>query len=247
MPFALQVIKNDVPDEIIPIPAEGLTIGRSSGHLIFEDIEVSGLHCSLKFLSGSLVITDHGSRNGTYVNGSRVEKTRLAPSDVVGVGGHRFRVVEWPEAARLLDPDALVDEWLRSLSAAQKDASVHNVVELIDREIALCLQDVQILIRVFSHEGGTDVFTLPEAEIVLGRASAIPMLTRDEELSRKHARLYVNPLGRLMIEDCDSANGTFVNEEQVHGSRVILINDTIRIGRTKLNASLVIPEFRSAL
>ncbi|MEY2987736.1 MAG: hypothetical protein RJB13_1257, partial [Pseudomonadota bacterium] len=96
MPFALQVIKENIPGEVIPIASEGITLGRSSGHILFEDVEISGLQCSIKFMSGELILTDHGSRNGTFVNGIKIEKAKLKASDTIRLGDHQFRVVEWP-------------------------------------------------------------------------------------------------------------------------------------------------------
>jgi pSer/pThr/pTyr-binding forkhead associated (FHA) protein len=243
MPFALQVIKDNTPGEILPLAPEGLTLGRSSGHLLFEDVEISGLHCSIKFMGGELILTDHGSRNGTFVNGSRVEKAKLKASDEIRLGEHQFRVIEWPHAAHMLDPDALVDEWLQSMALIHSDATQKNMIDLIDREIELCIQDLQIRLKVLTYDGRSEVVKIAGADVVLGRAASIPFLLQDEELSRKHARLSVNHQGRLTLEDLNSANGTFVNEEQVHGHRVLKPNDCVRIGKTQLRASLVIPEF----
>lgn len=243
MPFALQVIKDNIPGEILPLTPEGMTLGRSSGHLLFEDVEISGLQCSIKFVSGELILTDHGSRNGTFVNGSRVEKARLKASDVIRLGEHQFRVVEWPSAADFLDPDALIDEWLQSIEPDGSDVSKKNIIELINREINLCIQDAHIKLRILAHDGRSEEVIIPGAEVVLGRAASLPFLLQDEELSRKHARLFVNERGKLTIEDLNSANGTFVNEEQIHSHCILRASDGIRVGRTQLKASLVIAEF----
>lgn len=245
MPIALQFIKDDIPGEILPLTSEGITLGRSSGHVLFEDVEISGVQCSIKFISGALVITDHGSRNGTFVNGLKIEKSKLKPSDVIMIGSYQFRVVEWPDASRFLDPDIVVDEWLESLQSEQIAAAAakRNLLNLIDREIELCIKDAHIKLQLLARDGRTESVTLPSSDVILGRAAAIPFLLQDEEISRKHARLFVSQSGRLTLEDLNSANGTFVNEEQVHGHRVLLLNDCVRVGRTKLTASVVIPEF----
>lgn len=243
MPFALQIIKDNIPGEILPLTSEGITLGRSSGHVLFEDVEISGLQCSIKFVSGELVITDHGSRNGTFVNGVKIEKSKLKTSDVILIGNYQFRVVEWPNASRFLDPDIAVDEWLESLQTEQIGVAKRNILDLIEREIELCIKDAQIRLQLLARDGRTEAVILPGSEVILGRAAAIPFLLQDEEISRKHARLFVSQNGRLTLEDLNSANGTFVNEEQLHGHRILNSNDCVRVGRTKLTASVVIPEF----
>jgi pSer/pThr/pTyr-binding forkhead associated (FHA) protein len=243
MPFALQFFKDNSPAEILPVTSEGVTLGRSSGHILFEDVEVSGLHCTIKYVAGELVIVDHGSRNGTFVNGSRVEKSKLKVSDIVQIGEYRFRVVEWPAAAQFLDPESVVEQWIESFGVERIDASQKNMIDLVEREIQLCIQDAHIRLKFVAHNGRTEEVTLPRAEVTLGRAASIPCLLHDEELSRKHARLSVNQQGRLVIEDLDSANGTFVNDERLYRHRVLTSGDCVRIGKTQVYASLVIPEF----
>ena len=54
----------------------------------------------------------------------------------------------------------------------------------------------------------------------------IPIAT--DEISRHHAKLQVTPSG-VMVEDLGSANGTFVNNQRVHGSAMMKGNDELRL------------------
>ena len=45
------------------------------------------------------MIEDLGSRNGTWVNGVRVERDRLEPGDVIRVGESTFELVEGRRSA----------------------------------------------------------------------------------------------------------------------------------------------------
>lgn len=54
----------------------------------------------------------------------------------------------------------------------------------------------------------------------------IPIAT--DEISRQHAKLQVTPTG-VMVEDLGSANGTFVNNQRVHGSAMMKGNDELRL------------------
>lgn len=47
---------------------------------------VSRKHCELFEADDELLVRDMGSSNGTYVNGSKIKQTELAPGDVLTVG-----------------------------------------------------------------------------------------------------------------------------------------------------------------
>jgi pSer/pThr/pTyr-binding forkhead associated (FHA) protein len=70
------------------LPGVARTIGRSTGaDFILDAALVSRVHCQLVELGdGALEVKDLESTNGTYVNGNRIEKARLAPGDKVQVG-----------------------------------------------------------------------------------------------------------------------------------------------------------------
>lgn len=63
------------------------TIGRATGaDFIVDEALVSRIHCRLEADRDGVVVIDLGSRNGTFVNDQRIERTRLKPGDRVRVG-----------------------------------------------------------------------------------------------------------------------------------------------------------------
>jgi pSer/pThr/pTyr-binding forkhead associated (FHA) protein len=71
------------------ITREGATIGRSHESEIFlDDVTVSRTHAAITYeqQNARFGITDRSSLNGTYVNGSVVEKANLNHGDQVQVG-----------------------------------------------------------------------------------------------------------------------------------------------------------------
>lgn len=68
----------------------------------YVDLDASANHCEIVREAGVYFVVDSGSRNGTYVNGVRVQKQRLQHGDVLecGRGGPRLRI-EFPHAAPL--------------------------------------------------------------------------------------------------------------------------------------------------
>lgn len=59
-----------------------------------QDLDASSRHCEIAWQNDSWVVSDLGSRNGTFVNGVRVQQRVLHAGDVLllGAAGPRFRV-----------------------------------------------------------------------------------------------------------------------------------------------------------
>jgi pSer/pThr/pTyr-binding forkhead associated (FHA) protein len=77
-----------VPIEGLERPAlPGMTIGRGPSDVELSDPDVSRSHAVLRQVDSGLAIEDVGSKNGTFVNGARVQGiTELAPGDEVRFG-----------------------------------------------------------------------------------------------------------------------------------------------------------------
>jgi hypothetical protein len=78
------------------------------------------------------------------------------------------------------------------------------------------------------HTG--DVVKLKSGITTIGRSSDnIIMLSKDKEISRHHA-LIIQESGRFVVQDQNSLNGTFVNDEQVTSPRYLEDGDVILVG-----------------
>jgi pSer/pThr/pTyr-binding forkhead associated (FHA) protein len=72
-------------------------------------------------------------------------------------------------------------------------------------------------------------------ELLIGRhAAGAGRLADDEEISRSHARVSLEPHGLCAIEDLGSTNGTFVNGLRIAGPKTLAVGDTIELGGTTL-------------
>jgi len=69
-------------------------VGRDqrSGLELGEDEFASARHARLELRSDGVWVEDLGSTNGTFVNGERVTAERLAPGDVLRLGGTELRL-----------------------------------------------------------------------------------------------------------------------------------------------------------
>lgn len=74
------------------ITAEGVSIGRSTESAIFlDDVTVSRSHAQIKREgSGSFVLIDNSSLNGTYLNNISIQNNALKSGDEIQIGKFHF-------------------------------------------------------------------------------------------------------------------------------------------------------------
>lgn len=68
-----------------------VTVGRHPhSHIFLNDITVSRRHAELRRTTGTYLVADLGSLNGTYVNRARVDQSDLASGDELQIGKFRL-------------------------------------------------------------------------------------------------------------------------------------------------------------
>ncbi|MFD5280890.1 ABC transporter ATP-binding protein/permease [Streptomyces rubrogriseus] len=68
-------------------PSRSYALGRDpQGELVFDDARVSWRHATISFNGRSWVVEDHGSTNGTFVHGQRVQQMELGAGTVLNLG-----------------------------------------------------------------------------------------------------------------------------------------------------------------
>ncbi len=78
------------PTAVHSIDQIAITIGRAPENiLVLEDLLVSRRHAVLRRSGSNWELVDLGSANGTYVNGTRVNRAVIGPDDIIGIG-HRL-------------------------------------------------------------------------------------------------------------------------------------------------------------
>jgi ABC transport system ATP-binding/permease protein len=78
---------------VFPVPARVLHIGRADDNdVVVDDLSVSRHHADLRNTGHGFEIIDLGSRNGTFLNGSRVFRAVVTEQDLVGIGPATFRL-----------------------------------------------------------------------------------------------------------------------------------------------------------
>jgi pSer/pThr/pTyr-binding forkhead associated (FHA) protein len=139
----------------IPLMKREIVIGRRPSCDISLDFEnVSGKHCTLRFVNGVWSVRDLGSTNGTTVNGSRISSEQsLMPDEELGIAGRLYTidyVAAGPEAFlsshKDLDDEVVVERDRHSLmdlagldtdnTKAQRPKKAPKVIERVSADEA---------------------------------------------------------------------------------------------------------------
>lgn len=82
----------------VPLDQETTQIGRSSEtDIVLADPKLSRHHCEIRFEEDQFVLSDLDSKNGTYVNGERVDRRQLTSGDRIQIGAVVIYLGEEPE------------------------------------------------------------------------------------------------------------------------------------------------------
>jgi diguanylate cyclase (GGDEF)-like protein len=91
------------------------------------------------------------------------------------------------------------------------------------------------------------VFPLASGVNVIGRSPGVDLPLPDEEVSRTHARVTLRgaPGNEVILEDCESTNGTYLNDQLVTGPVQLTAGDRIGVGNHVLKLVAMDPLERS--
>jgi hypothetical protein len=156
LPLALRFISGKYQGGEFPLPDSGeIVIGRSSelDMVLVEDM-VSRRHAKITVESGDIFLEDLGSTNGSFVNGEKITRTKLAEGDRILIGTSIIKVVA-------SDGSASVEDAQEQMSAAVKSARPSAVGSTMTGSIAeVALPD---LLQLFSASKKTGVLQITTA------------------------------------------------------------------------------------
>ena len=115
--------------------------------------------------------------------------------------------------------------------AASDDVSDVPVPGATERRDATALMGADRLSLLVAGEGVYATYTLPASgTAIIGRAADADICIDNHAISRRHAKIQLGP--PLLIEDCDSANGTWVADRRLAAGEVVPIqlNESLRLG-----------------
>jgi pSer/pThr/pTyr-binding forkhead associated (FHA) protein len=85
--------------------------------------------------------------------------------------------------------------------------------------------------KVSFADGSQRLFSM--REVLIGRDPACEMILDDPTVSNRHARLSYHH-GQWWLEDLQSTNGTFLNNEPIAAPLVVTSGDVVRCGQVEL-------------
>ncbi|MEJ2733945.1 MAG: FHA domain-containing protein [Anaerolineae bacterium] len=87
------------------------------------------------------------------------------------------------------------------------------------------------------EQGTNEVFPLGFEPVSIGRHGDNEVILPDPQVSRHHAEILMQG-GRWVVADLGSANGTFVNGQQLTGPQVLNHGDLLRVGQTQFRVEI---------
>jgi ABC-type multidrug transport system ATPase subunit/pSer/pThr/pTyr-binding forkhead associated (FHA) protein len=241
-------------------PSRAYTLGRDpQGDVVFDDARVSWRHATVSFNGRSWVIEDHGSTNGTFVQGQRIHQMELGPGSAVNLGnatdGPRLNLsgaaasVATPQAQPQQQPYAAQGAnpgWGQQAPAQQPP----HQQQPQQAPQAGWQQPQQAAAHIPQQQGPGGVAGAPPVHgdrspttfhqfslgrvMRIGRALENELVVSDLQVSRHHAEFHATPDGRMEIRDLGSHNGTYVNGQPITkgGTQLLGPTDVVGVGHS---------------
>ncbi|MGH7631875.1 MAG: FHA domain-containing protein, partial [Gemmatimonadales bacterium] len=221
------------------VGAGPLVLGRDAGcEVVVPGNDVSRRHAQIELGEAGYVIVDT-STNGTFVNGTRIEGSRvLQRADVIRVGADEFRF--YADAAPPPVP-AAPPPGPPDLSKPPPGAEhrLHNTMMGAPRvttpplpgpvtPISLTQAPIaSLLVRSGTLKGKRLPIRIPVVNV--GRGDFNDLVVPEPSVSASHAKLQRRE-GIWVIADLGSTNGTFVDGERIADETPLGPGSTIRFG-----------------
>jgi two-component system, cell cycle response regulator len=197
------------------IDADEFDIGRDESCAIVLDLDdVSRKHCRLALRKGDVFVFDHGSTNGTFLNGAQIQaETQLRSGDLIKVGACIFKFLAVDECGAI---EAQYHEEIYRLTVVDGLTQLFNkryALDFLDREasrasrhrrpLALVLFDVdhfKAINDARGHSAGDSA--LRELSMLMKKR-----VRREECLARWGGEEFA-----LILPEADEGQGRFVAE-----------------------------------
>ncbi|MDK9499721.1 FHA domain-containing protein [Streptomyces katrae] len=238
-------------------PSRSYSLGRDpQGDVVIDDARVSWRHATISWNGRGWALEDHGSTNGTYVHGARVQQTELVPGTPVHLGNATDGPRLNPSAAQAQQPAYQAPAQQQAYQAqAQGQAPAQQQPQ---QQPAWDQQPQQPQPYVPQQQGGGAGGGIPAQQAAaapgyagdhrspttfhqiavgrvmrIGRALENELVVSDLQVSRHHAE-FRSTGGRFEIHDLGSHNGTYVNGQPLPKSGTALLgpNDIVGVGHS---------------
>ena len=99
--WALRILNGPQAGQVYPLREGKTALGRSPNcEIKLNSNGISKEHAAILVTNGKLILTDSDSRNGTFVNGVRIQNHRLETSDKIGFHDVLVDLIQVPDGTR---------------------------------------------------------------------------------------------------------------------------------------------------
>lgn len=103
--WAIRILSGTQAGQVFPLKPGKNTVGRAPGcEIKINSVGVSKAHAAILVTEDKLILTDLNSRNGTFVNGVRIQNQILGNGDKIGLHDVMVDVVPLPKGAQANQP-----------------------------------------------------------------------------------------------------------------------------------------------
>lgn len=219
---------------------------------MLDDARVSWRHATISWSGRSWVIEDHGSTNGTFVQGQRIHQLEIGPGSAVHLGNATdgpllslsgsAAAVASPQAQPQQQPYAAQGAnpgWAAAPQAPQQQAPQAGWQQ--PQQAAPQIPQQQGpgggagAPPVYGDRSPTTFHQFSLGRVMrIGRALENDLVVSDLQVSRNHAEFHATPDGRYEIRDLGSHNGTYVNGQPITkgGTQLLGPNDIVGVGHS---------------
>jgi len=171
---------------------------------------IAARHCELRTRGENSVVVPLDAQATTVLNGKQIAgETPIKPGDLLLFAKVGVRIVAMEKQA---------PQPIRKTPSAGGDEDGRTRVRMALPKYMLRGVSGPTFGKTYAMVG----------TLTLGRNTDCDISIASDEISRHHAKLQVVPDG-VMIEDLGSANGTFVNNQRVHGATLLKAGDELRV------------------
>ncbi|GAA3179437.1 FHA domain-containing protein [Streptomyces virens] len=223
---------------------------------MLDDARVSWRHATISFNGRSWAVEDHGSTNGTFVQGQRIHHLEFGSDTVLNLGnatdGPRVTVsgvaaaaaapqaqpqqpyaaqganAGWAQQAPQQQPPMQQPGWQQPQHAAPQQAAPHIPQQQVPGSGAGAPP-------VHGDRSPTTFHQFSLGRVMrIGRALENDLVVSDLQVSRNHAEFHATPDGRMEIRDLGSHNGTYVNGQPIPkgGTQLLGPADIVGVGHS---------------
>ncbi|MFE0705040.1 FHA domain-containing protein [Streptomyces sp. NPDC058872] len=239
-------------------PSRSYTLGRDpQGDLVVEDARVSWRHATISWGGRSWVLEDHGSTNGTFVQGQRVHQVEIGPGSTVHLGnatdGPRLNLADGavtaPQQQTPVQAQHPVPSPVAAQQAPQQQAPQQQGWQQPPAHQQVPHQQIPQqqgpghdrpgaatgASSAYADRSPTTFHQLSLGHVMrIGRALENELVVSDLQVSRHHAEFHATPDGRFEIRDLGSHNGTYVNGQPIAkgGTALLGPQDIVGVGHS---------------